>query len=466
MTELPPFAILFKTHFWDDFVLRQLHRLQEQAWPGHIFLVLDETKAPIDAIEYPRVLRLTEQMSADAGYRWEPRGNLFWYNTDYQLYHFIDRHPSYRYIVTCEYDCVVNIPLSRIVETMVEHDLGFVGERIRPTPSEWYWAEFARPYYPEGTDIVGRLLCFAAFSRDFALQLQATRRDHTRRFLAGELGDPAGPVPWPNNEAIVGLEIARLNVPERPLSVFGNVARYDWAPPYPESDLARLSDSAVIHPVLDGRGQMRSMVTKLGWNPELVFQPDSHVRSYFEQCDPDHAVAMLLRHFAETRNWDAIQRLHGYAAERVGDRAPALFNVARGKPATQSSVSPWSVWPDLSRDAAGAVNGRITGGYGFHTHIDPPSWWCVDLQETYPVTEIRIHNRLDVPFRTRTLVVNASTDMMHWQTVYRHEGEWDFGGADGAPLRIRPDAPLPLRFLRLHLEARELLHLDEVEAFV
>ncbi len=461
------YAILFKTHVWDDFILRQLHRLQEQAGPGDVFLVLDETKAPIAGIDYPRILRMTEQMAEEDGYRWEPRGTLFWHNTDYPLYRFIDRYPAYTYIVTCEYDCVVNIPISTIVGTMAERGLGFVGERIRIPSSKWYWTDFVRPYYPEDTPIVGRLPCFAAFSRDFALQLQATRRDHTRRFLAGEIGDPAaGPVPWPNNEAIVGMEIVRLGVPELPLSAFGNVKRYDWAPPYAESALPRLSDSAVIHPVLDGPRHIQSMLTKLHWNPADVFRPNSHIRSHLQHCDPDEAVAMLLRHFAETQNWDAIERLHGYAEERVGEEgARALFNVARGKPATQSSVSRWSNWPDLSRDAAGAVNGRITGGYGFHTHIDP-SWWCVDLQATYPVMEIRIHNRLDVAFRARSLVVSASTDMMLWQSLYRHDGKTDFGGADGAPLSIRPETPVHLRFLRLHLEAQEPLHLDEVEIFV
>jgi hypothetical protein len=197
-----------------------------------------------------------------------------------------------------------------------------------------------------------------------------------------------------------------------------------------------------------------------------VFRPQSHVRAHFAQCEPEAAVAMLLRHFVETRNFDALASLHDYAAERVGERSRALFNVAKDKPATQSTISPWSHWPDVARDAAGGVNGRITGGYGFHTHLYEPSWWCVDLQAIHPVTEIHIYNRMDLPERTRSMVVSGSTDMANWTTLHRHEGEADFGGADGAPLRIEPPSPVPLRFLRIHLEEQELLHLDEVQVFV
>jgi hypothetical protein len=466
MTDPPRFAVLFKAHGWDDFVVRQFQRLQERAAPGDVFVVLDETKGPIEGVPGRRVLRMTEAMAEEDGYLWEPRGNLFWQNTDYQLYRFADRHPQYDYIVICEYDCVVNVAISAIVAAMAEHGASFAGERIRTPPAIWHWAEMARPYYPPDADIFGRLLCFAAFSRDFVRQLQAARRDHTRRVLAGEIesAEP-GAIPWPNNEAFVGAEILRQKVRELPLAMFGDVARYDWAPPYPESDLERLRDSAVLHPVLDETRHIRSLL-KIGWDMADVFRQGSHVRSHFAQCDPAHAVAMLLRHFAETKNWEALARLHAYAAERLGDRSRDLFNVAQGKPATQSSISPWSNWPDVVRDAAGAVDGRITGGFGFHTHLDEPAWWCVDLQTAYPVTEIRVHNRLDMPHRAGSLVVSGSTDMAHWTELYRHEGEADFGGADGAPLVIRPPASVPLRFLRIHLAKPDLLHLDEVQVFI
>jgi hypothetical protein len=50
-----------------------------------------------------------------------------------------------------------------------------------------------------------------------------------------------------------------------------------------------------------------------------------------------------------------------------------LENLAIGKPASQSSLSRWS----RPNDAQGAVNGRRTGGFGFHTDDEAAAWWRV-----------------------------------------------------------------------------------------
>jgi hypothetical protein len=75
----------------------------------------------------------------------------------------------------------------------------------------------------------------------------------------------------------------------------------------------------------------------------------------------------------------------------------AVVNIALGKPATQSSVGPASRNPSVRNDAAGAVNGLLTGTYGFHTGHDDPPWWMVDLEEPYRLSSVWIFNRLDAP---------------------------------------------------------------------
>jgi hypothetical protein len=175
---------------------------------------------------------------------------------------------------------------------------------------------------------------------------------------------------------------------------------------------------------------------------------------------------MFLDYFVRSKNWAAVERLRGYASGRVGAQMRFLFNVARGKPATQSSTSRWSRSLSLAQDASGAINGQITGGFGFHTDLEGSPWWCVDLEAVYPVQEVRIYNRMDHANRARSLVVSVSIDLMSWTTLHRHEGAFDFGGADGAPLRIEPVEPVDLRFLRIHLAQPQLLHLDEVEIYI
>ncbi|MBU1664955.1 MAG: discoidin domain-containing protein, partial [Gammaproteobacteria bacterium] len=133
-------------------------------------------------------------------------------------------------------------------------------------------------------------------------------------------------------------------------------------------------------------------------------------------------------------------------------------NLARGKPASQSSRSQWSRPDDPQR----AVDGVINGGYGFHTNKEANPWWQVDLGAPYRVTEVRIYNRLDSnKERARTVQLMLSDDGQSWRTVYRHNGSI-FGGKDGKPLIVDLNGD-PARHVRLQLNETTWFHLDEVE---
>jgi hypothetical protein len=58
---------------------------------------------------------------------------------------------------------------------------------------------------------------------------------------------------------------------------------------------------------------------------------------------------------------------------------PPLTNVALGKPATQSSISPWSQGATPEDDAAGVVSGKFSGFSNCHTGEEDGPWWRVDL---------------------------------------------------------------------------------------
>jgi hypothetical protein len=66
-------------------------------------------------------------------------------------------------------------------------------------------------------------------------------------------------------------------------------------------------------------------------------------------------------------------------------------NVAKGKTATQSSLSDWSTF----EGANGAISGNKTGGFGFHAQCEDNPWWMVDLEKMYEISEIVVFNRLD-----------------------------------------------------------------------
>jgi hypothetical protein len=135
-------------------------------------------------------------------------------------------------------------------------------------------------------------------------------------------------------------------------------------------------------------------------------------------------------------------------------------NLALGKPATQSSRSRWSA----ADDPQGAVNGRKTGGYGFHTDRERNPWWQVDLGAPHAINEVRVYNRCDTgEARARTLTIHLSRDGKAWEQVWDQDGV-AFGGVVFGPLRALINGR-QARYVRLALGDVEYLHLDEVEIY-
>jgi hypothetical protein len=134
-------------------------------------------------------------------------------------------------------------------------------------------------------------------------------------------------------------------------------------------------------------------------------------------------------------------------------------NLALKKTATQSSV-----YPPIPLKPEGAIDGEKTGGFGFHTDLEPNPWWQVDLGAVKNLTEIRIFNRLDCcSERARTIQVLLSNDGVNWTRVFANDGSV-FGGRDGKFLRVSLKGQ-SARFVRLQLNETNYLHLDEVEIY-
>lgn len=135
-------------------------------------------------------------------------------------------------------------------------------------------------------------------------------------------------------------------------------------------------------------------------------------------------------------------------------------NIALGKPATQSSFSDFS-GPD---DAQGAVNGRITGEFGFHTAEEYKPWWQVDLLETTALSQVIVFNRIGpAAERACSFVLKLGDESGVFRQVYAQEGR-AFGGQDGKPARIPLDGARA-RYVRIELTTTDYLHLDEVEVY-
>ena len=152
----------------------------------------------------------------------------------------------------------------------------------------------------------------------------------------------------------------------------------------------------------------------------------------------------------------------GAPTDDDGDRALASLR----KPATQSSILIDYARATPDDDAAGAVNGRLTGTYQFHTATEDQPWWQVDLQHAVEIGEVRVFNRLgDVAHRASRLRIMLSDDGSVWREAMRREDDALFGGADGLPLIWSPDQRETARFVRVQLLGTECLHLDQVQVW-
>jgi hypothetical protein len=159
--------------------------------------------------------------------------------------------------------------------------------------------------------------------------------------------------------------------------------------------------------------------------------------------------------------------------ERTGCEAippgkPKLPNVALNKSADQSSISEWSLGATTKQDAGGAVDGNITGQFSFHTALETDPWWEVDLEDTFLVSEIWIHNRVDrvdTKRRFQSFKIDALNEKGIWTRLYTGVDPVEVGGRDGYPFVLKLSPAVLARVVRITLLGYSFLHLDEVEVF-
>jgi FkbM family methyltransferase len=142
------------------------------------------------------------------------------------------------------------------------------------------------------------------------------------------------------------------------------------------------------------------------------------------------------------------------------DVARPGVNIALNGVATQSSISPYS----RTDDAQGAVNGIITGVFGFHTAKENHPWWQVDLLVSTPLKEVIVFNRIDrCAARAYAFVLKLGDENGVFTQVYAQNGR-TFGGKDGTPARIELEGATA-RYVRIELTTDDYLHLDQVEVY-
>ena len=254
----PRCAVVFKTYAWDGFVERQARRLAEAAGNLDFYVSVDETGGAVGPIPFELVIRFTCDDLAASGLAMRSAvGGVLWWNPDYAHYQFLTRCPDYDYYLFVEYDCVVQCSLEQFVVHAMSRGADLVALPISRPFNEWHWMPYQRDVYPADEARLA-LLNVCLFSS------AALARLHQRR-LAMSL-DPSVR-DWPSSEMFVPSEVVRAGMTWLSLADFGDVSHCDWFPPMIEEDLKPGDRKAFLHPVLDRRRYVASLVHNRGSLP-------------------------------------------------------------------------------------------------------------------------------------------------------------------------------------------------------
>lgn len=260
------YAVLFRTHIWNDYVARQYRRLLPSARGGDVFVLLDETGGPV-AVDAGRVVSHTAEGVTALGLTDGGARRMLWYNGDYPLYYFFRLHPTYRYYVMIEYDVAINGDIDRMVDHAEREGIGLMALTKGEAVGEWPHTASCLDVYDLAL-VKKRLICFSIFSCAAVAALFERRLALSHLYREGRLQR------WPFCEGFIPTELARRGFKIAEISTFGSTELYDWQPPIVETDLARLKSYAFIHPVLDQRRYVDATM-RSNWRLFDVLNPRS-----------------------------------------------------------------------------------------------------------------------------------------------------------------------------------------------
>jgi len=247
------FVVLFKTHFWDDFVDRQLERVRSRLGNGELFVVIDDSHMPVENVPNGNQIRISsDDFSKFNLAKITTHGSIIWYNIDYPNYIAFAQLPRFDYYISIEYDVVANIDLEKLVNQLSLNQIDYLGLPIKKPATEWPWYEMHKDIY--GPEMLVSLSCFSVFSNRAMKMLFARRQEMSEDFLHGKIPF------WPNNEAFIPNEILRSGMSRDSICNYGSTEHYDWWPPTDEVRSTISQDGAFIHPVLHGRRYTTSVL--------------------------------------------------------------------------------------------------------------------------------------------------------------------------------------------------------------
>ena len=285
---VPHYAVVFRTHFWDEFTDRQLRRLRSKVHLGDLFVLVDETRGHVTGITSDKVFGLTDEQILSAGYVRAGEGSIQWFSGDVPLYMFQNAYPGYEYYVQIEYDAIINVDLDQVMGDVARNKTDIVALRENEEDKTWHWHSTCTGFY-HPSEVTHLLVCLSIFSHKALQQLSAKRLEQAAQFKGG------GVTQWPHCEGFIGTEAKKQNLKITGLDAFGDVGAYRWWPPYAEREAFRLRHHAFIHPVLE-QSRFVPSVLRNGFKPSIkrLLLPNSWVHERLRKLGPIGYVRALL----------------------------------------------------------------------------------------------------------------------------------------------------------------------------
>ena len=449
------YVVAFRTHLWDA-PIAGLARRMADACPGGRFVVLtDETNGALDVRPFEKVSHTADftDLGLPAG-----QGALpLWFNADYAIYALARALPGYGHYIVAEYDVAVNIDIDKIMQTVRERGLDMLAHAVQPAAPEWTWRKTAAGSFAEPWQA---LIPFLILSRAAIERMLATRQVLAAQLGAGQMTD------WVYCEAFIpSVVCGDPDLRWAELSEFADLPHFGYRPFQLLGEPPEQQPGTIAHPVLTDARLFPLLLADA--DPDRYTDPRSDLRTQLARYPLERAAPYLRARWIRAGHAGAIAvlreqlRAHGLPRDRF------LHDLALGKPALQSSLSPFSRGKTLAEDAAFLVSGELTPDFGNHTNSQSPIWWLVDLGTDYVIDEVQIINRPPPGPADRFVHfgIETSADAASWINRWIKLDSAAVSHDPAAPHRVVFSTPCVGRFLRINQLGSDCLHLRRVHVF-
>ncbi|NHN86940.1 hypothetical protein GOB93_20510 [Acetobacter musti] len=259
-------VILFRTHVWDDFVFRQ-YKMVKQNSPFEVIILANNTNGicpPINNLPFVTFcIADFEKMGLYIG----DKSDCTWYNADYPLYYYFKLFNKYDYYIIWEYDVVVRANISVLMERVIKDFQDVVAFTVDDPFYDCDYIYSISGVYPKDT-VEKTYFPFAVFSRRAVAELLSRRLYLSDQINSGKIKV------WPHAELFMGTELKTSRLTVSQLTDYGAANFFSHYPPLFEGDIQTMVEEQFLHPVLDAKRYVNSIIRYEG-RPGRYFNPTS-----------------------------------------------------------------------------------------------------------------------------------------------------------------------------------------------